>query len=240
MILFLPEVALLLILEYVDLKDALINLAPVCKFLYQLIKSSSCVWRHIDLQNRFEPVRFSTVQQMKTLFCHAHCFHCFDVPGLHFENQAVEDRFDDVVNESLIHSHCLVWLDLSFTPLKNLKFLVGCKKLETLILGSRHLLSDDTFRYMEECKSLDYLDAGFTQLTGKTVAKCISSSVHHLELCTVEFDLSDLKCVLEKCHSLESIRIKLSANVTKKELLMCMSQYKNVCIGLWKSNFSFP
>lgn len=78
---------------------------------------------------------------------------------------------------------------MSSAPVKNLDFLKGCPKLETLVLGDCKLIKKESFENLSHFLNLCYLDAGFTQLNGETLAKSLQPSMVDLELCTLKFSM---------------------------------------------------
>lgn len=118
-----------------------VNVSRVCKHLHNFIHSTSSVWRHISLDNKSEPLIFSSLSQIDSLFRHAQCFHCFDLPGIHFAFTK-GNQFDRCINENRIRSYSLVWLDLTGTPVINLSFMQGCTNLNTPIMQVLQILQE--------------------------------------------------------------------------------------------------
>lgn len=238
-LLSLPDVVLIRILLFVGTYDMVVNVSRVCKQLYNFIHSTSSVWRHVSLEHKSEPLIFSSVSQLDSLFRHAQCFHCVDLPGTYF-TFTIGNQFDRCINENLIKSQSLVWLDLTGTPVISLSFLQGCTNLKTLLLGECSLIPETGFNDLSYCKKLDYFDAGFTGLTGNILANVIDSPICHLELCAIKFDITDLTKILLKCSdTILSIRMELKEEVTKEHFLKCIQSYQGVCFSLWQPKFNF-
>lgn len=217
--------------------DCIQNVSRVCKYLHSFIENTSYIWTHFSFEEDFfDPFLFTSTNQLQSIFKHAKCFHCFDVPGICFENIFVASQFDTILNNSLISSSRLEWLDLSSAPVKSLDFLKGCPKLKTLVLGDCTLIEKESFENLSHCVNLCYLDAGFTQLNGETLAKSVPPSMVNLELCAVKFNMEDLQTVVLKCKKLLSIRIELESNVSIEEFNQFVRQY-DVCFSLWQPHF---
>lgn len=107
-------------------------------------------------------------------------------------------------------------------------------------MGECSLIPDKDVENLSYCTKLVYLDAGFTRLTGNTLANVIKSPICHLELCAVKFDIVDFEKIMFKCSAtLLSLRMELKEEITKEQFLNCIESYRDTCFSLWKPRFKF-
>ena len=188
-LLHLPELVLIKVFQYVGIQDTVLNVSKVCWDLNNFVHTHSAVWKHINLEERTCPVTFSTEQKIRSLLKNAQCFHCFDVPGI-IMMYPLDKFFNQCLNDNLVRSVNLSWLDLCGSPVSDLSFLAGCPNLETLILAECVEIDDENFKHLSILHKLFYLDAGFTRLTGETLSVSVHQPIVYIEVCCIILNLS--------------------------------------------------
>lgn len=192
-LLCLPDCILLMILEYIELKELLQVVNRICRRLNDLIVQCSSLWRIFDFQN----LASINGEKLKGILKYSQGFERFLIGFWRIDCKI--EKLNEIFQQGFYGSPNLYWMDLSNCQLSSLSFLPFVPNLQILCLAHCTNLVDKELKFLSQCKYLDQIDLSFTFITGREVIQHIVTN-HNINL--TPLDMRGTQVSVENCSSI--------------------------------------
>jgi hypothetical protein len=205
-LLLLPEVVLIEILGNICLAELLTSVSRTCITLWNLISTTSYLWRNFDFHNELSFSEDSLCQILK----HSRKFEIFNIPIGSVYHCCVSN-IDFVFAREFQFSPRLQWLSLVDCPLSTLCFIKQIPNLEIVNFTGCKNLKDDDFIILKNCPGLEQIYFSFTDVKPQTILEIVrGKSLTVIDACGIDFKLCEIRNILSEVFgSLLSFSISL-------------------------------